>query len=257
MTIYEGTTVTEIAPGRCRTRPRHGARAPIVLRATEGFTASLRGQRRTLAADEQLDDRHRAAARRRLGGDRLGGAELLGDAATPTSTRSAPRTAASRSADAACRTATARAPTAHGQTQPRTDRAAGAGSCTSCSRAARRCRSSTPGAACWACRATGARPCGSTARRGLGWAGGYVGARRRDGEPRRPHAARPRARARPRELTALPWVGHRARRWEPEPLRWLGSRLVYGLYRAADRREARGTLKNSALAHAADLISGR
>ena len=24
------------------------------------------------------------------------------------------------------------------------------------------------------------------------------------------------------ELTRLPWVGHRSRRWEPEPLRWLG-----------------------------------
>jgi hypothetical protein len=24
------------------------------------------------------------------------------------------------------------------------------------------------------------------------------------------------------ELTRLPWVNHRARRWEAEPLRWLG-----------------------------------
>jgi hypothetical protein len=23
-------------------------------------------------------------------------------------------------------------------------------------------------------------------------------------------------------LVRLPWVGHRSRRWEPEPLRWLG-----------------------------------
>jgi glycine/D-amino acid oxidase-like deaminating enzyme len=58
-------------------------------------------------------------------------------------------------------------------------------------------------------------------------------------------------------LTALPWVNHSARRWEPEPLRWIGSRLVYGLYRAADRREARGVTRASRLAHLADLISGR
>ena len=24
------------------------------------------------------------------------------------------------------------------------------------------------------------------------------------------------------DRTGLPWVGHRSRRWEPEPLRWLG-----------------------------------
>ena len=24
------------------------------------------------------------------------------------------------------------------------------------------------------------------------------------------------------ELTRLPWVNHRSRSWEPEPLRWLG-----------------------------------
>ena len=36
-------------------------------------------------------------------------------------------------------------------------------------------RSRTPGAARSACRGTGARPRGWTARTGLGWAGGYVG----------------------------------------------------------------------------------
>ena len=41
------------------------------------------------------------------------------------------------------------------------------------------------------------------------------------------------------ERTRLPWVGRRSRDWEPEPLRWLGVRTVYGLYRAADRAEAR------------------
>ena len=60
------------------------------------------------------------------------------------------------------------------------------------------------------------------------------------------------------ELTRLPWVGHAARRWEPEPLRWLGATAVYGLYRAADRREASsGGARTSRLARAADLLAGR
>ena len=61
------------------------------------------------------------------------------------------------------------------------------------------------------------------------------------------------------DLTRLPWVGHRSRRaWEPEPLRWLGARGVYGLYRAADRREERhGLARDSRLATLADLVSGR
>lgn len=40
-------------------------------------------------------------------------------------------------------------------------------------------------------------------------------------------------------LTRLPRVGHRSRRWEPEPLRWLGARGVHALYSLADRDEAR------------------
>ncbi|HEU5161080.1 MAG TPA: FAD-binding oxidoreductase [Streptosporangiaceae bacterium] len=59
------------------------------------------------------------------------------------------------------------------------------------------------------------------------------------------------------ELTALPWVGWRVRRWEPEPLRWLGVHLLYRLYRLADAREAGGLPRTSAVARVADLISGR
>ena len=39
-------------------------------------------------------------------------------------------------------------------------------------------------------------------------------------------------------LTALPWVGHRSPRWEPEPLRWLG--INAGLQLAAARRPRGG-----------------
>ena len=57
--------------------------------------------------------------------------------------------------------------------------------------------------------------------------------------------------------TALPWVGHRVRRWEPEPLRWLGVKAMYGLYRAADRREDAGASGTSRWATLADRVSGR
>lgn len=60
------------------------------------------------------------------------------------------------------------------------------------------------------------------------------------------------------ELTRLPWVGHRARNWEVEPIRWLGATALYAAYRAADRREyATGMAKTHAFARIANGISGR
>ncbi len=58
------------------------------------------------------------------------------------------------------------------------------------------------------------------------------------------------------ELTHLPWTRHRPKRWEPEPLRWLGVRSVYALYRTADRMEER-TQRPSRLAALATRIAGR
>lgn len=60
------------------------------------------------------------------------------------------------------------------------------------------------------------------------------------------------------ELTSLPWVNHPVRKWEPEPLRWVGVQGMYATYRAADRREAvsrRG--ESSRLARLADRVAGR
>jgi glycine/D-amino acid oxidase-like deaminating enzyme len=74
--------------------------------------------------------------------------------------------------------------------------------------------------------------------RGRAWAGGYVG----DGVATANLAGRTLAQlitGRESDLTHLPWVGHRSRDWEPEPLRWLGvngGRLVMTY---ADRAEAR------------------
>jgi glycine/D-amino acid oxidase-like deaminating enzyme len=38
-------------------------------------------------------------------------------------------------------------------------------------------------------------------------------------------------------LIELPWVGHRSRRWEPEPLRWLGVRAGLALNASTDRAD--------------------
>jgi hypothetical protein len=59
-------------------------------------------------------------------------------------------------------------------------------------------------------------------------------------------------------LTALPWVGHRVRKWEPEPLRWLGVQGMYAAYRGADRRELAGrSAETDRVAQLADRVSGR
>jgi glycine/D-amino acid oxidase-like deaminating enzyme len=73
---------------------------------------------------------------------------------------------------------------------------------------------------------------------GVGWAGGYVG----DGVACTALAGRTLADLvldRDTDRTRLPWVGHRWRRWEPEPLRWLGVRGMTALMASADRAEAR------------------
>lgn len=90
---------------------------------------------------------------------------------------------------------------------------------------------------------------------GLGWAGGYVG----DGVGTTNLAGRTLAdliRGRGTELTALPWVGHRSPRWEPEPARWVGVNLALRAMGWVDRRESRtgrthpvGTLLNRLTGH--------
>ena len=75
-------------------------------------------------------------------------------------------------------------------------------------------------------------------RSGLGWAGGYVG----DGVATTNLAGRTLAQlisGQESELTRLPWVGHTSRSWEPEPLRWLGVNAGRMLMQTADRTEER------------------
>jgi glycine/D-amino acid oxidase-like deaminating enzyme len=90
---------------------------------------------------------------------------------------------------------------------------------------------------------------------GLAWAGGYVG----EGVAAANLAGRTLRdliHGEPSALTALPWVGRRPRRWEPEPLRWGAIRGVYALYRRADRIERR-TQRPSRLGRLVDAVSGR
>jgi len=75
-------------------------------------------------------------------------------------------------------------------------------------------------------------------RSGLAWAGGYVG----DGVATSNLAGRTLAdliTGADSDITRLPWVGHRSRDWEPEPLRWLGVNAAFHLAAASDRHEER------------------
>jgi hypothetical protein len=73
---------------------------------------------------------------------------------------------------------------------------------------------------------------------GLAAAGGYVG----DGVATANLAGRTLTDLilqRDTEITHLPWVGHRSRKWEPEPLRWVGTNLALWTMATADKVERR------------------
>jgi glycine/D-amino acid oxidase-like deaminating enzyme len=59
------------------------------------------------------------------------------------------------------------------------------------------------------------------------------------------------------ERTSLPWVGYRARKWEPEPIRWLGVHGMYRLFGLADQwEERRDSTKTSLLAKFGSRLAG-
>lgn len=73
---------------------------------------------------------------------------------------------------------------------------------------------------------------------GFGWAGGYSG----HGVAAANISGRTLADlvlGRSSDLVTLPWVDHRARRWEPEPLRYIASQAIVNVFAAADRYEDR------------------
>jgi glycine/D-amino acid oxidase-like deaminating enzyme len=90
---------------------------------------------------------------------------------------------------------------------------------------------------------------------GLGWAGGYSG-----GGVLNAHLAG-RVMAdlvlgRNTELTALPWVGHRTRLWEHEPLRLIACRSIVAISRSADRVEQHSTRTARRMALIRPFIAG-
>ncbi len=90
---------------------------------------------------------------------------------------------------------------------------------------------------------------------GLGRAGGYVGA----GVTASNLGGRTLADLvlrRETDLVHLPWVGHRSRRWEPEPLRFVGINAGRALAPWADRRELRSGKPSRVLGGALKLLTG-
>ncbi|MBX5440752.1 MAG: FAD-dependent oxidoreductase [Solirubrobacteraceae bacterium] len=254
-TIHESTTVREVVPGAART-DRGTVRAPFVLTCLEGFTATLAGRRRTwlplnsaIVVTAPLPD---------AVWDEIGWASpaVLGDMAHAY-------VYAQRTADGRIALGGRGVPYRFGSrtdVDGRTQRATIA-QLTRLLRELFPATASVPVEHAW-CGVLGVpRDWTPTVRldraTGLGIAGGYVG----NGVSTSHLAGRTLADlvlGRDTERTRLPWVGRDARRWEPEPLRWIGARLVYALYRAADRRElASGSARTHPLARIADLVSGR
>lgn len=252
--IFEATPVTEIRPGAVVTT-RGVVHADTVLRCTEGFTASIKGQRRTwlpmnsaMVVTEPLDTQVWSA----IG---WSGNELLGDNAHGY-------TYAQRTADGRVAIGGRGVPyrfgsrTDHeGRTQARTVQ--------QLVQALRRHFPAIPVSAVqhtW-CGVLGVPrdwcPTVTFDRTtGVGYAGGYVG----HGVTTTNLAARTLVDltlGRDTELIGLPWVGRTVRRWEPEPLRWAGVHAVYRLYHLADRLEERGGASTALPARFADVIAGR
>lgn len=89
---------------------------------------------------------------------------------------------------------------------------------------------------------------------GIGWAGGYVG----DGVSTTNLAGRTLAdlvTGADSDLVSLPWVNHRSRSWEPEPLRWLGINAGLRAISLADSEE-RLTGRPSMLARLMGPLTG-
>ncbi|HEV7657057.1 MAG TPA: FAD-dependent oxidoreductase [Mycobacteriales bacterium] len=234
--IYERTAATALSAGVVETA-RGRVRAPVVIRATEAYTAELPGERRTvlpiyslIVATAPLP----AAAWDALGWD---GAETLTDGRHLL-------VYAQRTADGRIAFGGRGAPYhARSRTEPAYDRDERV-----FAELERTMRTVLPGLGDvpvthrWGGPLAAARDwfpsVGLDPATGLGWGGGYVG----DGVATANLAGRTLADLvlrRDTRLTRLPWVGHRSRRWEPEPLRWLGATAVRRLATSADAAEAR------------------
>ncbi len=254
--IHERTRVTEIVPGgngvaASRVATRHGTvTADVVVRATEGYTRDLPGERRTLVpfsssmvATEPLsaalwdeiglhdrqtfgDDRRMVIYGQRTIDDRI----AFGGRGAPYLFGSKVRTDHSDPAvsDRVVQSLHELLPmTRHAEITHRWGGVLGI---------PRDWRPSV----------------GLDRPTGTAWAGGYVG----EGVAVANLAGRTLADlilGRDSDLTTLAWVDHRSRRWEPEPLRWTGVTSMLRLSAFADRDEAR-TGRPSRLGSVADRL---
>ncbi|MBE3009746.1 FAD-dependent oxidoreductase [Microbispora sp. NEAU-D428] len=253
--IYESTPVTGIAPHTAET-PYGTVKARFVIRATEGFTAGLPGERRTwlpmnssLIVTEPLGERFWA----RIGWT---GRELLGDV-------SHAYIYAQRTADDRIAIGGRGWPYRFGSRTDNDGRTRAA-TVRQLRDALVRLFPSTADAEiahAWSGVLGVPRDWCSTVgldrRTGLGWAGGYVG----HGVATANLAGRTLrdlVLGADTTLTRLPWVGRKVRKWEPEPLRWLGVQGMYMAYREADRQEVvAGRVTSSPLARIADKVARR
>ncbi|GAA4690316.1 FAD-binding oxidoreductase [Nocardioides conyzicola] len=235
VTIHEQTRVTAIEPRLARTE--HGTvRARTVLRATEGYTATLAGERRTMVpvysliiATEPLpaevwdeiglarretftDHRHLIVYGQRTADDRL----VFGGRGAPYHLGSRIKPEYDRDEKVFARlyaTLVDLFPVLRGT---RVTHAWGGAL-------------GIPRDWC--------ASVGLDRATGLGWAGGYVG----DGVSTTNLAGRTLrdlVLGRDTELTRLPWVGHRSPGWEREPLRWLGINAGLRAMTLADAEES-------------------
>jgi glycine/D-amino acid oxidase-like deaminating enzyme len=236
LSIFEQTTASAIEPGKLATD--HGTvRAETVVRATEGYTPSLRGERRRfiplyslMIATEPLpadvwdqiglrrretfaDMRHLRIYGQRTADDRI----AFGGRGAPYhfGSRTLPRFDRDRRVHSALREVLVDLFPVVGRHEI-THEWGGA----------------------LAVPRDWHASVGVDRGRGFAWAGGYVG----DGVATSNLAGRTLAQlitGEESELTRLPWVGHRSRSWEPEPLRWLGVNGGRSLMTSADRVENR------------------
>lgn len=252
--IVEGTTVTEYSKGQVQT-PRGIVRAPIILRATEGFTAGIKGHKR-----DWLPLNSAQIATPILPPevwDKIGwtGHELYHDFFNSycycQRTREGRITVGARGVPYLYGSAMDR----NGAPDPETIR-----------RLTDILHRYFPAAIpfgvdhAWCgvigvprdwCATVGLDPA-----TGLGWAGGYVGVGVSTSNLAGQTLA-DLALQKGTALTHLPWVNRKVRAWEPEPLRWLGVHTMYGLYGAADFRETTHNTPPSRLATLGNWLTGR
>ena len=234
--IVEQTAVLEVQPHRAITA-RGSVRARHVVRATEAYTTTLRGERRSLLplyslmiATEPLPERTWAGIGWSRSETLNDGRHLLiyaqrtGDGRIAFGGRGAPYHFGSRIADEFDRDPavfSALEEALH-ELLPQTRGV----------RVTHRWGGPIAVARDWS------PSVGIDHSTGIAWAGGYVG----DGVTAANVAGRTLADlvlGRDSDLTRLPWVQHRSRRWEPEPLRWLGVNMAVRAMRGADERERR------------------